>query len=527
MSAFEHFDDFLDPGPQKRRMLEALVAGSPRDAGRWAQWLSELDLDRLDGHAKRLLPALFAKFGPALAEGPAKAKLAAEHRRRLDWNRQLLEDGRRVLEAFAAAGIETLLFKGIAMVLRHHDIGSRPMGDVDVLVHREDVARAEEILERLGWRYLWAGDRKAADVHSHDYVNERRSGFDLHWHALLESARPGIDAGAWARARPFDWEGLATHVMAPEDLLLAVLVNGVRRRYPLALQWLQDVAVLAVDPGLRWDVLWEEARLRGLREAVFDGLAMAAGLSHAIVPESRLHALVDGDAPFAQALLAQVLAEGRAFGVRPAARVQASLGQRADAARHVRFLPASGDPIERIFLHARHLAHVPELFDVAEAPPADARHAFVTLAPRGIAPRARAQLATYGARIEILDAIETLALAPREVRRVPVRVTNTSPCCWPVHCGTDYLFGATYHLLSPEGEVLRQELPRTYLFFARRGYVAFLEPGQSLVRDIAIHGPETPGPYVAQFDLVHENAAWFSEQGCEFPRLPLIVSDTA
>jgi hypothetical protein len=526
MSAFEHFDDFLDPGPQRRLMLEALLLDAPRDRECFRRWLREARLDALGPEALRLVPALYAKFEPVLEPGPARDFLAAQHRRRLDRNHQLLEDGQRVVAAFAQEGIETLLFKGVAMALRYFGPATRPMGDVDVLVRPVDVKRAEAVLQRDGWRYLWPGDRKAADRHSHDYVNERRSGFDLHWFALHESIEPGIDAGLWERARPFDWEGVDTRVMAPCDLMLLAIANGVRRTYPLALHWLPDVARLAGEPGFDWEALWSEATRRGLRAAVFDGLCMASCLAPAQVPESRLHALVDGDAAFARGLLDAAAGEGRAFGLRPDAREAAAAGAGApDSPRHARMLPAHGEPVERIFLHARHVPRVPELFDVGERPVTQARDAFVTLAPRGIAPRASAVLRNYGAQMEILDGVEALTLAPREARRIRVRVENTSDCCWPVRCGTDALFGATYHLLSGQGELLVRDLPRTYLFLARRGYVAFLEPGQSLVRDVVIHGPEAPGRYIAQLDLVHEHAAWFSDRGCAFPRLALAVSD--
>jgi hypothetical protein len=85
--------------------------------------------------------------------------LEQESRERTD---RMLNDTVRFLEALAAQGISALLLKGAALAPCYYpDPLLRPMGDIDVLVHEQDVEASVEVLERLGYRFY---SRSAEDV---------------------------------------------------------------------------------------------------------------------------------------------------------------------------------------------------------------------------------------------------------------------------------------------------------------------------------------------------------------------------
>lgn len=530
MGAFTDFDDFLDLPPHDRLLVEALLRRAPGDARCFARWLAEVDPAKVEGPALRVLPALHEKFRPGEAPGCAGEALARACAPVVARARHVAEDGREALRALADAGLSPVVFKGLAMALRYYPPGrTRAMGDVDVLLRREEIARAEAALRPLGWVYAYPDGKKARDTHAHDLRNARASGFDLHWHLLAESAQAGIDDGVRARAEPFDWDGLRLHLAAPEDQLLVALVHGVRCRVPLRIYWILDVAHIVAGAGraIDWGLLWDEARRRGVRAALFDALCMVRGLSEEVVPAAVLHALVEGDPGFESELAAAAKAEGRTWALRePVARDCEAPG----SPRHVRCVPAADASLARLHLHSRHLARLGDLFDVADPPGVAAIAArgpsagfgWLDARPGEIAHRSRPRLPAYAARIAVAGP-DVLALSPGEVRRVGLEVENTSPCCWPVAAGTPSPFGVTYHLLAEDGAERVRELPRAHLALARRGYVAFVEPGQKLAVGLEVHAPEEPGRYWAQLDLVHEHCAWFSAEGCLFPRIALEV----
>ncbi len=512
MSVFEHFDDLCEVDLAQKRMLRALILAAPRDRECLSNWLADADLDTMEHAALRLVPGLVGKFGEEHADDPRFERLWGAYRYWQFRNRLILGDGRRAIERLREAGIELLLFKGVATALKYYDdLAIRPMGDVDVLVQPEDLAKAERILLRHGWTSVYPDHRKAADVHSHDYLNARRSGFDLHWHSLYESPLPGIDAGFWQRARRFDWDGLEVSLLAPEDLLLTALVNGLRDVDPPRVHWIADVArILAAEPHIAWPTLWEEAGRRGLRVRVFDALNLVRDVAPEVVPEALLREFVDRDAGLARDLLAAAIAEGRTQGLarHKRAEMEAILGGPYEAfagapgeARHVRFFAGKGGGIERLFLQRRHLAVLADLFDVRDAPrlaalveSAGAEGEGVIELPAGVlAARADHLLRHYGARIAIEGGVRSLVLHAGESRKLVLEIENDSPCCWTVAAGSGALFGVSYHLYSEAGELLTWDFSRTRLLNERKGYVAFIEPRQKLACELPILAPARPG----------------------------------
>ncbi|APV48475.1 hypothetical protein BWI17_01500 [Betaproteobacteria bacterium GR16-43] len=538
MSDFEAFDNFLEVDRLQGLMLQALVLPAPRDAQSFARWLAQADLDALDPQAMRLVPALFRKFGGTMGDDPRRARMQGVYRRAHLRNTLLLADGRRVLAALRDAGIEFLLFKGIAMVLKYQaDLATRTMADVDILVRPADVPRAEEILFGAGWTALHGAGWKRSEIHSRDFTNAHRSGFDLHWHALLESRRADADDGLWQRAERFDWNGLEVRLMSPEDLLFTGIVNGMRERDPLNVHWIQDLAcILAAKPAIAWPTLWKEAARRGLRETLFEALVLACRMCGDLVDGAVLQRWLEIDPEFRRALEASLATQGRLHGLRRVDR-EGDEDRPLDSvsAAYVRFFLGEDGGIEGIFLQWRHLPCLPELFDVAD--PAwlaslVSRHpktgeGYLAVPPGQLRPRSNPAHREYSARIALGDGLREIVLAPGGKRTIEVEVENDSSCCWVELVGSDMPFKVSSHLRSEDGSMLRLDGPRAPLTNARRGYAAFVEPGRKLTRGLSIEAPAEPGKYVVQLDVVHENVTWFSERGCGFPRLSLVVRPTA
>src|SRR3972149_9363372 len=57
-----------------------------------------------------------------------------------------------VLEVFHKAGIKVILLKGSHLAqFVYQDIGVRPMGDIDILVRKDDLQKAETLLLQMGY----------------------------------------------------------------------------------------------------------------------------------------------------------------------------------------------------------------------------------------------------------------------------------------------------------------------------------------------------------------------------------------
>jgi hypothetical protein len=116
----------------------------------------------------------------------------------------------------------------------------------------------------------------------------------------------------------------------------------------------------------------------------------------------------------------------------------------------------------------------------------------------------------YAAEIQPMEREHWLLAG--EHRAVHVVVTNRGTETWGWDMETSPPIRASYRWLHPTGARLTHDGVRT-------AFPAAVAPGQSAVVPLEVIGPETPGEYVLEVDLVHEGVRWF---GCE-ARVPVRV----
>lgn len=211
------------------------------------------------------------------------------------------EMARRALEP---AGVRFVLLKGTAYAAAGlPNASGRQIGDLDIMVAREDLDRAEAALLAAGWE--WVKSDPYDDAYYRQHMHElpplihkdRDRMIDVHHTILPLTHRARPDAGAMmAEARssiaPFDrserYEGIlilepghmavhcAAHVMADGDL-----AGGLRNLWDM--HCLLENG-LAVDPDFGLHVM-EEAAYHGLSAPVFRAIRLSGHLFGTGVPD--------------------------------------------------------------------------------------------------------------------------------------------------------------------------------------------------------------------------------------------------
>ena len=162
------------------------------------------------------------------------------------------------------AGLSPVTFKGPTLALTaYRSLALRPFDDVDIIVSRETVGRAIEVLESAGLRpglaltraqaeaaftagrglpYVDPGKGLAVDLHA--YLAPRYLPFEVDHERLGE------------HVRQIDLMGRKVRTLAPEMLLTALSVHGTKHSW-MRLSWVSDIAAILSVPGL---VDWPKAR---------------------------------------------------------------------------------------------------------------------------------------------------------------------------------------------------------------------------------------------------------------------------
>jgi hypothetical protein len=216
----------------------------------------------------------------------------------------------QMLHALDTTSIPLIVLKGAALaetVYPHRAL--RPMSDVDLLIHKADLPRVEDILMKLG-NMLQAHTQSKAWYQEHHYhvvfINPERSAItppiEVHWHIDRPSNAFRIDIdGLWERAIPVPIAGVETLMLAPEDLLLHLCLHTCRHAgSPMAggmlnfrLRSFCDLAdtIRQYGPSLNWGDLIRRASQWCIQPYVYLTLQLAKELLDAAMPESILEEL--------------------------------------------------------------------------------------------------------------------------------------------------------------------------------------------------------------------------------------------
>lgn len=245
-----------------------------------ADWAEVVELAEQHGIAPLMYMHARSAGVPLPADvWPQLQALYVSHRRANEIRLRVLTE---ILEAFGAAGIESRLLKGAAlMFLIYGAPVLRPVSDLDILVEASDAGRAQRALRALGFS---ASEEPVAGTLHHHLPPATRSvegivvQVEIHRDALSTDGRASIVL-ADEREPPltFDVRGHRAAALGVHDMLWQMsehLVGSLPR--PLRLIWIADVIGFAETFSNQID--WE--RIAREHPVVLNVLAFA----HALTP---------------------------------------------------------------------------------------------------------------------------------------------------------------------------------------------------------------------------------------------------
>jgi hypothetical protein len=279
------------PNAGQQLLLRAAVGSDGEARAAWTAWTSSHDLDGVRDESFWLLPLVFRNLRRLGVE--LDGRLAGLYKRSWFKNRRVLHRAAAAIQAFTAAGIETIVLKGAALsVLHYRDLGARVMEDVDLLVPPAQLRAAAGVLGGLGFRpgpargpRMQLDDAWVALHHSLPFHDDEGRELDLHWYVSGDARQPGVDDPFWKAAVPLVLEGAQSRALGPTDLLFHVCTHGYTSNSP-HVRWLADAATILRDHTIDWDRLIRHARARRLVLALGAALAELRTVLAAPVPDT-------------------------------------------------------------------------------------------------------------------------------------------------------------------------------------------------------------------------------------------------
>ena len=189
-------------------------------------------------------------------------------------NKRLLDEYEIVCQAFQRQGIECILLKGADLLSRLYGVrGTRPLSDVDLLVHEQDLSAIHRLLIEVGFT-------QQIDGNPAYYSSQSTLSLDL-VSTLWYLDEEGLTA-LWARARTRPFGQLTVKQLGSNDLLLYLIAYSVVHRGHLGPSFFTDLQLLIEKEPLHWPTLIEEASRHHLKIPLYHGLRHLALSNSAI-----------------------------------------------------------------------------------------------------------------------------------------------------------------------------------------------------------------------------------------------------
>lgn len=229
---------------------------------------------------------------PAALPDPCLLELQQGSRDRTMHSLRLTSDLLDVLLLFDLEGIPAVPFKGPALAAElYGDLALRDFSDIDILIQRQDVARAKQTLVAHGY----VTDLPADPAQQAAYLRARyelhftaQSGTVIEIHQSFLAPFFSVDFDypeTWRRLEQKRFCGTEILALAPGDLLLALCAHGTKHGWS-RLIWICDIArLLALRGGeVDWPRLLKRAARMGASRMLLLGISLAHDLLDAPAP---------------------------------------------------------------------------------------------------------------------------------------------------------------------------------------------------------------------------------------------------
>jgi len=198
-----------------------------------------------------------------------------------------------LLDLFQSNNISIIPYKGPTLsVLAYGDICLRHFIDLDLIIRKEDVLKAKELLLSNGYRpeYVLPPDQEIAYLqHECEYNffdDHRKIPVELHWEIVQKYFSCHFDVDKlWDELKPVSLLNRQVMTLPPEQLLLILcLHNGAKHQWEM-LGWIADIAqLISIHKNMDWEKVMEQAVESSIERILFLGLYLAKDMLGAEVP---------------------------------------------------------------------------------------------------------------------------------------------------------------------------------------------------------------------------------------------------
>jgi hypothetical protein len=191
-------------------------------------------------------------------------------------NALFYEELARVSAVLEQGSIPVIMFKGVFLAAGiYENIALRPMRDLDLLLKKEDVASAVNVLEKFGYQPIVAVEEQLNNPFNYSLTLSKGGvgiynsvTVDLHWQILNSSWMMGLSSEkfdmrtVWANTETAVIAGIRMRLLSAEDLLISLSINAFNHCYERLILLADFAQVLKkYQDKIDWKTVHEKAKV--------------------------------------------------------------------------------------------------------------------------------------------------------------------------------------------------------------------------------------------------------------------------
>ena len=195
-----------------------------------------------------------------------------------------------LVRAFRDADIESIPYKGpLLALLAYGDLALRRFVDLDIIVKKEDVFRARDVLTEAGYKPAVDFDEHSPLLRTQHNIQFKRDNgrviVELHWEVASSLFALSVSADdLWQRLVEVELNGENVKSLSADDTLFSLCVHGSRHIWE-RLSWICDLSELIARHQIDWTTLIDRAVSTDSERMFYLGLFLANRLLGTDLPD--------------------------------------------------------------------------------------------------------------------------------------------------------------------------------------------------------------------------------------------------
>ncbi|MBW2991598.1 nucleotidyltransferase family protein [Candidatus Woesearchaeota archaeon] len=215
----------------------------------------------------KTLPLVLEKFGDIFPGYEKEIKIVKiSHKIKMD---KILKELNLISKLFDEHKIPLIVLKGFPLAQAlYGDYYLRTIGDIDLLIKKKDLEKAESLLFKEGYEFYnnWGHTREwYMENHMHyEYVNkEKKTGVEIHWNLRMRDGLKDNEIPEelfWNNLQKIKIKEHEFNSIGPEFMLLQNCFHFMAHNYALPLRYLYDAHLNVEKYDLNWKFIIELAK---------------------------------------------------------------------------------------------------------------------------------------------------------------------------------------------------------------------------------------------------------------------------